>query len=435
MPNVTKPGTTFRMPWGLALFLLATFGLMFDPSFSGGVKAVNIGDYMQAVLKGGNTLREISLLTLGVFALITFLNRRRDRLQANGPLAWLLLFFLGLAVASPAWAQDPAVAIRRVVVLVLLSAGAAAVVARCPLLRIAALTVCVCGFTVIISLAVEIASGAFRPLDGSWRFSGVLHPVVQGWNCGLLVIASLVLAVALPRSRMVFIFVALVGFVFLGLTRSRMPLASTILACAVCGSFISSRARRLSFASAYFLVCVGLLWFLLGGNIGKTAVAAATLGRGKQAAASLDTFTGRLELWDAELGYVKERPVLGYGYDSFFNPRNIPSIAKAAGWVATSPHSGYIGTLLGLGYVGLATLVLTLLAALKRSLSQARHRPEVAFAAAVTIWLCCNLFLESAIITDPSFPTFICLAILVSLSFKRVSRPSTWWFSHAEARQ
>lgn len=434
MPHLSATDKAAKVPWSLSLFLLAVFGLTtFDPSFSGGGMAVTLRGYSQAVATG-NVTREIVLLTLGVFALVSFLSKKCKGLQPNGPLSWFVLFFLGLAVASPVWAQDPSLAVRRAGVLVLLSAGAAAVVARYSLLRIAALTVCVCSFTLIISLGAEIASGTFHPLDGSWRFSGVLYPVCQGWYCGLLVIASLVLAVARPRSRRGFIFLAFVAFVFLGLTRSRMPLASTIIACIVGGSFVAPKIRKVAFASAYFLVCTSLLWFLIGRNIDKAAMDAATLGRGERTAESLDTFTGRLPLWDAELGYVKERPLLGYGFDSFFNPTNLPAITKAAGWVATSPHSGYIGTLLGLGYVGLVTLVLVLLFALKRSFVFAKKKPGAAFAIAIMIWFCCNMFMESELITDPTFPGFICVAILVYLSFKREPRLSIRSFSCRQAR-
>jgi O-antigen ligase len=417
---------TVKTPWGLSLFLLVIFALAgpFDPSHSQGLGVAGLDETVQLIEKG-SAQRPIALFSLGLFALVALLSKRRSRLRVNGPLGWSLLFFLFLALASPAWAEDSSLTIRRVGVLVLLSLGAVAVAARLSQIRTVALAVCVCSLTLIISLAVEIASGTFSPFDGTWRFSGVLHPVVQGYNCGLLAIASLALAAACPRSRNRFILLALVALLFLGLTRSRMPLASTIFASAVCGSMVSQKVRKLTLVSAYLLLCASLLWVLLGGDLGRAAKSVATMGRGQDAASTLSTLTGRVELWDEELGYVRARPILGYGYNAFLNPRNLPAVSKASGWVSASPHSGYIGTLLELGYLGAATLVLVLLLGLKRSLSLARDGPSAAFAAAVMIWLCCNLFLDSAIITDPTLPTFICMVILASLSFKEnVSCPS-----------
>ena len=63
--------------------------------------------------------------------------------------------------------------------------------ARLSQIRTAALAVCVCGFTLHRIARGGIVSGTFSPFDGTWRFAGVVHPVTQGWNCGLLAIASL----------------------------------------------------------------------------------------------------------------------------------------------------------------------------------------------------------------------------------------------------
>jgi exopolysaccharide production protein ExoQ len=415
-----KPAAA-KMPWRWSLFLVAIFVLAnpFDPSRSG--RMPDLDEAIQLVEKG-SAQRQIALLSLGLFALVTFMSKKHWRLQVNGLLGWSMLFYIGLALASPAWAEDPSLTVRRAGVLVLLFLGALATVARFSHIQTVALAVYACSLTLVISLVVEVTSGDFHPFDGNWRFSGMLHPVSQGWNCGLLVIASLALAGALPRSRGRLILLALAAFLFLGLTRSRMPLVSTILAAAVLGSLMSLRMRKLTFALASaLLVCTSLLWFalfVLGEDLGRMAESVAAMGRGQEAASTLGSFTGRQELWDEELSYVRTRPILGYGYNAFLNASNLSSVSKAAGWVPPSAHSGYIGTLLGLGYVGAASFVLVLVLALKRSVSLARGSPNAAFAAAVMIWLCCNLFLESAIIMEPTFPTFFCWVVLASLAFR-----------------
>ena len=429
--------TTVVVPWGLSLLLLIIFAVAgpFDLSEAGGRLGADQDTIVQG-LESGSMTRQVSLLSLGLFATIALLDRKRGRLQVNGFLGCLMLFYVGLALVSPAWAEDPSFAIRRAFVLLALFLGALATVKRLPPIRIAALAAAGCGVTLVLSVAVELVSRTFRPFDETWRFSGVLHPVVQGWNCGLLVIASLALAVSEPRGRRRFFLLSLGALVFLVLTRSRMPLISTILAMSVLGTFKSLGMRGLTFKLVYvFLVCTslfGLTSLVLGRNLGKSVESLAAMGRGEEGSSSLDTFTGRLPLWTEELNYVRARPILGYGYNAFFSPRNIGSLSDAAGWVPTSPHSGYIGTLLGLGFVGTATLVLALILALKRSISKARRGPDGAFVAAVTIWLCCNLFLESTIITDPNFPTFICLVVLASLAFEGCSNTNLSWHLRME---
>jgi|GEM_PF-1151508 len=417
-----KP-TDLKIPWRWSLLLLVVFALAspFDLSQSGG-RLTPEQDTLVSQVENGNAAREIALLSFGLLSSFLLFKRGRGHLQVNGFLGWAVIFYVALAVASPVWAEDSSLAIRRVGVLIVLSLGALATVERLSLIRTAALAVCVCGLTLLVSVGTELGLRTFNPLDESWRFSGVLHPVTQGWNCGLLAMSSLALAWALPRKRGRLILLALVGLVFLGLTRSRMPFISTILATVVLGIFISRKTRKATLVLMYVvLVCMGYLWFAMfvrGLNVAGTATNIAAMGRGEEAASSLDTFTGRLPLWDEELSYVRARPILGYGYNAFFNPRNLESVSDALGWVPTSPHSGYIGTLLGLGLLGAAAFLCVLISALKRSLNLAWGNLDASYAAAVTIWLCCNLLLESTVIAEPSFPAFICMVVLGSLAFR-----------------
>ena len=82
--------------------------------------------------------------------------------------------------------------------------------------------------------------------------------------------------------------------------------------------------------------------------------------------------TGRTVIWDFANYEVARRPLLGWGYQSFWlaGP-DAPSIVDAPGWVKTMPdaHNGYVDTKLELGYVGLALLIsfiVTSLHALRR---------------------------------------------------------------------
>ena len=75
---------------------------------------------------------------------------------------------------------------------------------------------------------------------------------------------------------------------------------------------------------------------------------------------AIQAFTGRTVIWDFASWEIERRPLLGWGYQSFWlvGP-DAPSIVDAPGWVKTMPnaHNGYYDTMLELGYVGLALLV------------------------------------------------------------------------------
>jgi exopolysaccharide production protein ExoQ len=79
------------------------------------------------------------------------------------------------------------------------------------------------------------------------------------------------------------------------------------------------------------------------------------------------TFTGRTIIWDFAEYEIARRPLLGWGYQSFWlvGP-DAPSIVEAPGWVRMMPnaHNGYYDTMLEMGYVGLALLVIFIVATL-----------------------------------------------------------------------
>jgi exopolysaccharide production protein ExoQ len=77
------------------------------------------------------------------------------------------------------------------------------------------------------------------------------------------------------------------------------------------------------------------------------------------------TFTGRTIIWDFAQYEIERRPLLGWGYQSFWLVPNSPKF-EAPGWVKMMPnaHNGYYDTMLEMGYIGLALLVVFVTATL-----------------------------------------------------------------------
>src|ERR1700737_3086487 len=79
------------------------------------------------------------------------------------------------------------------------------------------------------------------------------------------------------------------------------------------------------------------------------------------------TFTGRQIIWDFANYEIGRKPLLGWGYQSFWlvGP-DAPSVVEAPGWVKVMPnaHNGYYDTMLEMGYVGYAFLVIFIIATL-----------------------------------------------------------------------
>ena len=147
----------------------------------------------------------------------------------------------------------------------------------------------------------------------------------------------------------------------------------------------------------------------------------ATLGRGdvgEVGSEQFNTMSGRTDLWQACLRAANKRPLTGYGYNAFFTPQNMDWIAKENyGWAAATAHSGYIGTLLGVGYIGAVSLVLILFLSVKNSVRLTKRNPEYAFAAAVFVWLCCMLITEEDLLGRPFFQVFVWMILLAKVAF------------------
>jgi exopolysaccharide production protein ExoQ len=70
--------------------------------------------------------------------------------------------------------------------------------------------------------------------------------------------------------------------------------------------------------------------------------------------------SGRAYIWDFVQYEIERRPLLGWGYQSFWlvGP-DAPSIVEAPGWIKAMPsaHNGYLDTTLDTGHVGLYLLI------------------------------------------------------------------------------
>jgi O-antigen ligase len=77
------------------------------------------------------------------------------------------------------------------------------------------------------------------------------------------------------------------------------------------------------------------------------------------------TLTGRTIIWDFAQSEIERRTLFGWGYQSFWLVPDSPSLT-APGWVKMMPnaHNGYYDTMLEMGYVGYALLLVFIVATL-----------------------------------------------------------------------
>lgn len=364
----------------------------------------------------GNSKRQLAYTGIALFGVLSFVWRPRWRLIIRGPLAWSVITFLAWALLSFLWSDDHALTIRRLAVLAFVCVGVGGTLRRFRREHIVLLIMLATVSYVIVGFFNEIALGTFTPFAAGYRFGGTLHPVEQSLNSSILVLSAVCLASREREYRRVYIACAAIGMVFLFLTRSRTGTAAMLGALSVYWMLTAYRYRMRTLTIALLFGGVLLMVLLLMANdVIPVPWNVLLMGRGLQNATSL---TGRVPLWDLLFRFAMERPVLGYGFNSFMSPGNAMRVAAVIAFGINSAHSVYLDTLLGLGVVGVAFLVVVLVTAIVRAIRAfGVHRdPALAFFASLILFEMLSGLLDSTLLF-PS-PRFWTLLVLGYLAFR-----------------
>jgi exopolysaccharide production protein ExoQ len=162
------------------------------------------------------------------------------------------------------------------------------------------------------------------------------------------------------RRRALGIIIAVTAILLLYLSNSKTALGLALFAPFLAGlTLIIGRKFRASPAIILISItlCYVLFSYLFSFNMNRLAYMLT----------GDSSFTGRTMIWDFAEAEIARSPLLGWGYRSFWlaGP-DAPSIVDAYGWIKTMPnaHNGYYDTMLEMGYVGLAFLVIFIIATL-----------------------------------------------------------------------
>ncbi|MFF2274923.1 O-antigen ligase family protein [Agromyces sp. NPDC058126] len=196
-------------------------------------------------------------------------------------------------------------------------------------------------------------------------------------------------------SRNLLAMTALLGLIVFGtmLAAGTMRRVSGIFWLAVAGAvFALTRSATVILVAAVVLVALGFaLWARRMGPerrrgvywaAGGALVASVTLlavfwnqllelfGKGED-------LTGRLDIWDAVIGMIGERPIAGWGWVGYWNPFVEPfsDLAVRKGVVYLQAHNAWLDVWMQLGIIGLLAFAAIVIGALWRSWFLAVDRP------------------------------------------------------------
>jgi exopolysaccharide production protein ExoQ len=289
-----------------------------------------------------------AIILSGLIVLCSIRWRRFFLVVANGPLVNL---FLAFAFASALWSFDPDTTLRRSLTLLTTFCLGYWLVARFSLDRIIRLVASVCIVAGVASAVVAVAIPRIgvmsdTGLAGDW--CGVFNHKNSLGAAMMLGCLCCGWSVAVHRQGRAFnIFGLLICFGVSLMSGSRTSVMMILFMPFIGYCLRSLRLPGLLRIWTIFLLVIsaGVLAVLIDNYFVDVMV-------------FLDkdpSLTGRAPLWNALLGIIAARPVIGYGFGAFWLEGNInvEYLWKVAGWIAPTAHNSYLDMLLQLGIVGL----------------------------------------------------------------------------------
>jgi exopolysaccharide production protein ExoQ len=369
-------------------------------------------DAAQGVTQG-DYIAQIALIAVGVYALGALWSSGVKRLSPRGYLGMLLVAFVMWSVASVAWADDPSLAIRRIIELLICCIVAIAVSSLYSLEEIMVFAALTSGIYLLIGVTVELAYGSFHLLSSDYRFSGTLQANHQAWNCAILCMACAVLSRTCVKHRVLARLGFLCGLSFLLMTRSRTGAAACAVALIAYGIIALPGVQKAAFSLMASIGAI-VVFIMSGGALSKTLFAMSLMGR-----AGTTDMSGRTPMWQMCYRYIVERPLTGYGYDAFWSPAHVVKVSSEQGWNISVGHSVYLDTMLGVGAIGLIILVLIMMLAMRRAFTLfviSRHEAHL-FALMLLLFVAIDSMTES-IFYYPELVTIIGFIILAKYGIR-----------------
>ena len=378
-------------------------------------------DEMELAAAGGDTLRRIAFVAVGLFGIIGLVRPSTQQFRMRGFAAMLIFLLVGWITASILWSSDTAMTGRRLIVMMCCLLGVLGLCKQLSTRQLLQLVAIVSSTYLSIGVIAEIGLETFRPFGSGYRFAGTLHPNTQGLNLVALCLSTVCLALIHRRWTKWLVTLFCVAFAFLILTKSRTSLGGLVLAGAMIWSlWLPLRRQVLVYVTAGWAVAmIALVLLLSGADYTDQLVDTALLGRSEESS----SLTGRIPLWSELSYYVDKRLMTGYGYEAFWTPDRIATVSEEMQWGLREAHSAYIDAVLSIGLVGAALILLAVATGLfHAAVRSVKFRdPAYGFCFGLLVFGLINALTESGMIM-PTYATFVAACCLAYAAFHRTNQ-------------
>jgi exopolysaccharide production protein ExoQ len=311
----------------------------------------------------------LELTLFGCIALIVVLGvlSRHTAWRRLVRLELLLVAFVALALLSTVWSSTPSLTlVRACQMIVICGLALASVRILGPTGTLRSVSAALITY-VLVCASIALPTGMSYYAEGYYRLTWFqVHPIAAGISAAQAALAVLAWALfanhhqRLQVQRVFFRSISWIVFLVLCLvlilTNSRGPLLAFILTTGL----LLWKAMRPGVLRAFLVAAVMfmvILQLLAGDSLGRSLehgkrennMVVQRLLRGGNVE-SLRDLNGRLELWQAALPLILDRPFFGYGYNG-----SRPFLYARVSW-GSYAHSAYVQTLLDFGVAGVVVL-------------------------------------------------------------------------------
>jgi len=348
-----------RIPVATVAATLALACLMFAALLGVDIQVQPAGNKFEA--PDSSIARRAVFLSVFVLALFGAMVSRFKRALSVPPAVWMMLAWCLISVA---WSVAPEIALRRAILLLVIVVTAflcVNVLGYRALKTIGFVLAAILAFDwlslLFLQNAVHLPNDPDATLAGRWRG---LHAHKNA--AGFVMAVSFLLYIFLPptRSRVVQAILITGSVLFLVYTGSKTSMAALSIALIVSAAYYFMRPRPVHFGT--FVLLAILAAFVLA-TILLSIYAAPDISLWEDERA----FTGRGLIWEQVLRLAMERPVLGYGYGSFWGLGDVgPMAAYYYSWsflAIENAHNGYIDVIASIGVLGLVFVIFALFVA------------------------------------------------------------------------
>jgi exopolysaccharide production protein ExoQ len=402
-----------------ALLLLAFIG--FTPFAPRTPQLLALGE--NGISGAGDTARQIAYLLVFAAIVMSALAQRGFRAFANLPVVFAILLIW--CVASAAWSLQPEVTLRRagleivVVLSALLSVETLGTEKALRILRYVLIFVLLVNWISIPLTARAIHQpGELDPsVVGDWR-GLYFHKNIAGGVCAISAMVFLFFAMARKSRVDIALFLDALGFLVMTHSKSSLGmLPAALLAGAIYRYAWQRKLDRSIVVVAFVLLC---------------AIAAAMFYLDADAIARVledpAQFTGRTAIWQAEVNFIRDHPLLGSGFGSFSDTGAASPLHNyvGGGWVeaAAHGHNAYLQLLVTIGGIGfaLAMLNFVVLPAISFWRAQPAQLELYALLFAIFVFTLLHNILESDFLEGDG-PVWVVFVLMIAML--RIPRPQS----------